>query len=417
MLYHTVPFTMRRTASARPHATLPLLGVLVGALLAALPAAPVAAAAPAPEIAPIPAPSAEEVLNEIPLGDLNLTELSELLARRPGLEDLPEGALKDTIEEVLEVLAGEGDTIGNLGEPAQLAPKVEEAIEGLLSHTELVNLLKGEGLDEVLTGALGSLDPTQLVFELVASSGHPEEVITQALDAVDPETLESAIGSTLAGEPFSKTSVGELASSYGTTESGFTEAMGTSSEQLPPTAMALTAPLSNGKTLGVLEGAEGLSLATLTGEGAGGGTGGLGGVGGVGGRGGAGGNLGETLTGGTSPSSTIVINVPSPTGSTPAAGAAAAGKLKVISHKVKGRTATVVVQVPGPGRLSLSGRRVKSVTEQTAASERATIKTTLTKAGVAQRRRHPKGITVRLKVSFKPVSGSASAAVATARFA
>ena len=182
-------------------------------------------------------------------------------------------------------------TVEGLSEPNEIVPELETVIKRLLSPSELVGLLKGQTLKELLTNALGSVEPTKLISEAVAKSEDPGELVTQALSGVNPEKLESAVGSTLAGDPFSTTTVGELANSYGTTEAGLTEALGTSSEQLPPTAMALTAPLTDGKTLGVLSGTEGLSLATLEGsEGGLGGLGGSGGVGGVGGRGGAGGS-------------------------------------------------------------------------------------------------------------------------------
>ncbi len=299
-------------------------------------------------------------------------------------------------------------------------PELETVIKRLLSPSELVGLLKGQTLQELLTNALGSVEPTKLISEAVAKSENPGELVTQALSGVNPEKLESAVGSTLAGEPFSTTTVGELANSYGTTEAGLTEALGTSSEQLPPTAMALTAPLTDGKTLGVLSGTEGLSLATLEGaEGGLGGLGGSGGVGGVGGRGGAGGSPGGTSSGGTgTPGSptTVVIDAPGPSGPSTTGSTAAAGKVKVISRKVHNGTASVVVQVPSAGRLTLSGHGVKSVNQQTDAGERVTIKTSLTKAGVASRRRHRHGIAVQLKVAFKPVSGASSAANTTVRF-
>ncbi|HUH81616.1 MAG TPA: hypothetical protein VLZ06_09850, partial [Solirubrobacteraceae bacterium] len=359
--------------------------------LAALPVAPAQAAPAPPEIVPIPPTSTGELLGEIPVGDLNVPELAELLARRPGLEDLPEGPLRSAIEEVLELLAKEGVTVEELGEPSELVGELEEALEGLLSHGELIELLKGSSLGEVLAEALGSLEPRELIGEAVGSSPRPEELITQALSGVNPEKLESVVGSTLAGEPFSKTNVEELANKYEASEAGFTEALGTTAEQLPPTAMAFTAPLTNGKTLGALDGVEGLSLATLAeGSGGPGGLGGLGGSGGVGGRGGAGAGSGESGGTGAPPSSTtVVINTPGPTSASPTASASKAGKVKVISHKVHGRTATVVVQVPGPGRLKLTGHGVKTVSEQTATSERVTIKTSLTKAGVAARPPHP----------------------------
>ncbi len=413
--------TTRKTIPVCPKLTLPLLGALVVIALAALPVAPSAAATTPPEVVPVPPTSTSEVLEAVPLGDLNVTELAELIAHRPGLKDLPEGTLQTAIEEVLATLAKEGVTVGGLGEPSELVSELEQTLKGLLSPSELINLLKGQSLEEVLTKALGSLEPTKLVSEAVEKASHPEELVTQALSDVNPATLEQAVGSTLAGEPFSKTDVGELAGSYGTTTEGLEDALGTNSEKLPESAMALTAPLTDGKSVAVLDGAEGLTLATLArGEeavgGAGGGGGsGSGGTAGNGGSGGAAGNGGSAGNG--TPSSTTVVIDAAGSGSSPAAGSSSvAGKVKVISHKVHDGIATLVVQVPGPGTLSLSGHGVKSTSKQTAKSERVTITTSLTKAGTASKRRHRNGIAVALKVTFRPVSGAASTASATARF-
>lgn len=392
------------------------LGVLVVLMLAALPVAPSVAATTPPEIVPIPPASTTEVLEAIPLEDLNEAELAKLIGQQPGLEGLPETPLTTAIEEVLAKLAGKGVTVGELGEPGELVPKVEEALEKLLSPSELLLLLKGTPLSELLGNGLGSLEPDELVQQAVEASSHPEELLTQALSGVNPEKLETAVGSTLAGEPFSKTSVSELASSLGTTESSLVEALGTNSEKLPGSAKAFTAPLTNGETLSVVNGFEGPSLATLKGGETGGGDGGNGGESGSGGFGGKGGNGGSGSGSGT-PSTTIVLSggTPAPGSGTPTGTATAVGKVKVISHKVHGKTATLVVQVPSAGGLTLSGSRVKRVSQQTAKSERVTIKTVLTKAGTASRKRHHH-LSVKLNVAFKPVTGAASAASASVRF-
>jgi hypothetical protein len=413
--------TIRKALYTSGGVLLPSLVALAALFSVALPVAPASATTTPLETVAVPPAATEEVVGAIPLEDLNVTELSELLAKRPGLKSLPEGTLRSALEELLATLAKEGVTVEGLSEPNEIVPELETVIKRLLSPSELVGLLKGNTLKEVLTNALGSLEPTKLISEALAKSENPGELVTQALSGVNPEKLESAVGSTLAGDPFSTTTVGELANSEGTTEEGFTKALGTTPEQLPPTAMALTAPLTDGKALDVLSGTEGLSLATL--EGAAGGLGGSGGVGGVGGRGGAGGSSGGSSGGASSggtgtPGSptTVVIDAPGPSGPSTTGSTATGGRIKVISRKVHNGTASVVVQVPTAGRLTLSGHGVKSVSQQADAGERITIKTSLTKAGVASRRRHRHGIAVQLKVSFKPVSGASSAANTTVRF-
>ncbi len=418
-MYLRLSLTMTKARRMRRYAVPSLLCALVAAL-AALPAAPAQAATTPPEIVPVPPAATSEVLEAIPLEDLNASELAKVIGSRPGLEGLPETTLTAALEEVLAKLAGKGVTVEGLGEPGELVPKIEQALKKMLSPGELLALLKGESLTTILTKALGSLEPEEVIKKAIEASSHPEELLTQALSGVNPEQLEKAIGSTLAGEPFTKTSVGELESSLGTTPEQFTQALGTSSEKLPETAKAFTAPLSNGQTLGVLDELQSIGLATLKGEG--GGIGGVGGNGnggsGSGGSGGKGGNGGPGGSGSGAPGAgtTVLVGTPGPGGGSPAGSSTAVGKVKVLSRRVHGNTATIVLQVPSAGSLTVSGGGVKKVTEQAAKSERVTVKTTLTKAGVASRRRHRRGVSVKLTVTFKPVSGAASAASTTAHF-
>ena len=411
---------MTKAARTRRYAAPSLLCVLVAAL-AALPTAPAQAATTPPEIVPIPPAATSEVLEAIPLEDLNASELAKVIGSQPGLEGLPETTLTAALEEVLAKLAGKGVTVEGLGEPGELVPKIEQALKKLLSPGELLALLKGESLTSILTKALGSLEPEKVIKQAMETSSHPEELLTKALSGVNPEQIEKAVGSTLAGEPFTKTSVGELESSLGTTPEQFTQALNTSTEKLPETSKAFTAPLTNGQTLGVLDELQGIGLATLKGAGggnggeAGNGGSGSGGSGGKGGNGGPGGS-GAGGSGAPGAGTTVLIGTPNPAGGSTAGSSAAVGKVKVISRKVHGNTATIVLQVPSAGSLTVSGDGVKKVTEQTAKSERVTVRTALTKAGVASRHRHHSGMSVKLNVTFKPVSGAASAASTTAHF-
>ncbi len=409
---------MTKAARMRRYAVPSLLCALVGAL-AALPTAPAQAATTPPEIVAVPPAATSEVLEAIPLEDLNASELAKVIGSQPGLEGLPETTLTAALEEVLAKLAGKGVTVEGLGEPGELVPKIEQALKKLLSPSELLALLKGESLTTILTHALGSLEPEEVIKKAMEASSHPEELLTRALSGVNPEQLDKAVGSTLAGEPFTKTNAGELESSMGTTPEQFTQALGTNTEKLPETAKAFTAPLSNGQTLGVLDELQSVGLATLKGEGGGvGGNGGEAGNGGSGGKGGNGGPGGSGSGGSGAPGAgnTVVIGTSGPVGGSTAGSGAAVGKVKVLSHKVHGDTATIVLQVPSAGSLTVSGGGVKKVTEQTARSERVTVKSTLTKAGIASRRRHHSGVSVKLTVTFKPVSGAASAASTTAHF-
>ena len=158
--------------------------------------------------------------------------------------------------------------------------------------------------------------------------------------------------------------------------------------------MALVAPLANGEKLGVVNGAEGLTLGLIKGAGES--------VGITGGTGGPGGTSTVTVQGSTPPPATA-----------PNAGvaAASAGKLKVLSHSFKGHRATIVVQVPSAGMLTLSGKRLRAVRHETAKSERVTLHPALTRAGAASvRKSRHRSLKVPIKVSFKPVSGASSSA-------
>jgi hypothetical protein len=194
----------------------------------------------------------------------------------------------------------------------------------------------------------------------------------------------------LAGTPIA-TTVEQLAGQLGTTPQALAGQFGKTVEQLPGTALALVAPLANGEKLGVVNGAQGLTFGLIKGAGEGFGV--------TGGSGGPGGTT-VTTQGSTPP--------PAPA---PNAGASSVGKLKVLSHSFKGHRATIVVQVPSAGVLTLSGKKLRAVRHETAKSERVTLHPALTRAGAASvRKSRHRSLKVPIKVSFKPVSGASSSA-------
>jgi hypothetical protein len=387
-------------------------------------------ATPPVSVSAVPPAEVETVLSGIPLKDLSATQLSEVLSRTPGLSALPAGSLNSALTETIKGLTAKGDTLGQLASSPELISKVETQLNKLLSPSQLLSLLEGHSLSSVLSEALSGLQARQILGELLSSSGEPKQLIEQLLAAPSPEQLQALLGSTLTGEPFSESTVGELASDAGTTPEGLAGDLNTTTLQLPASAMALTAPLTNGKTLGVLDAVEGLDLGLLsfpkeeTPEGSGGSGGGSGGSGGGsggsggshGGAGGSGGTGGGSS--GTPASTTIVLNdLPAQsTGAMRSSTSTAVAKVKILGRKVKGDTVTLVVQVPAPGRLSLTGRGVRTVSEQTDKAERLTLRTTLTKADAASLRKHKHRITVKLKASFTRVDGPSSSAATTAAF-
>jgi hypothetical protein len=394
------------------------------ALLSALLVPAGADAAPRPS-AVVPAPvsalapgEVEEVLDSVPLSELPTGRLSETLAGLPGLGALPEGSLRTGLTEAIEQLAGKGDTLGQLLDSGELASKLKTKLSELLTLQELTELLKGKSLSSVLDTALGSVGARQVLGELLASAGEPEQLIEQVLGASNPASLQALLGSTLAGEPFTMGTEEEVAQSAGTTAEGLASDLDTTSSQLPANAMALTAPLSDGKTLGVLDALDGLDLGVLGApheeapEGAGGGSGGAGGSGSNGSDGGSGGaGAGSsTAPGGV----TLVVDEPAAQGAAAPRQSTVAtlAKVKILEHKLHGDVLTLLVQIPAAGRLTIAGKDLRSVSRQTDKAERVTVHASLTGAVLASLRRHRRHLRLTLHAYFAGVDGQSSKASA-----
>jgi hypothetical protein len=365
------------------------------------------------------------MLSSIPLKDLSASQLGEVLAGHLG--ESPTSGLTGALERAVAGLSGKEGTLGQLAGSSALASELEKQLDGL-SHSERVSLegvlglLGGKTLSSVLGEALGSLDTRQLVGVLLEKAGEPgqqvgpEQLIEQVLTAPSPEKLEKLLSTTLTGQPFSTGTVEELASQDGTTTKALAEDFApTAPQTIQESTMALTAPLSDGKTLGVLNALEGIDIGTLTHElpGGSGGSGGsgAGSGGGPGGSGGAGGTSSSGAPGGT----TVVEEMTAPSAAAAAKSAAASAKVKVVSHKVKGDAVTLVVQVPAAGRLTIAGAGVGSADRQAEKAERLTVRLVLKRPAVESLRRHRR-LEVKLDVSFRPVSGAGSTAVTSIRF-
>jgi hypothetical protein len=214
------------------------------------------------------------------------------------------------------------------------------------------------------------------------------------------------------------------------TAEGLAEDLDTTSSQLPASAMALTTPLTNGKTLGVLDAVDGIDLGVLetlkekTPEGSGGsgsGEGGSGdGSGGAGDAGGGAGGSGGAGGGSSGPAAgtTIVVNdLRAQEDRTSHANLQTIpAKVKILSHRVKGDAVTIVAQAPAAGKLTLSGKGIRSVSEQTDKAERVTLRTLLTKAVVTSLREHHR-LKLELTTSFKSVGGARSSTTTAVAFA
>lgn len=420
------------------------LCVSLVASLAALPTASASATPPKPSaglpmtISALPPGEVETLLAEIPLSKLNAVQLTEVLSKLPGLSTLPADALKGALTKTIESLTNKNATVGELLDPTGVVPTLEAELNNLLLPLELLkleSLLKGENLTTKLSGALESLDPSQLLDTLLNSSGSPEQLLTQLFATLNPEAL---LGANLTGEPFSKTTVGELAGELGMTTATLAKELDTTTTELPETATALIAPLTDGKTLGALDGLDAVTFGLLSD------------TEGITGKetsketnketnssesknnssenqDNSSENKETTKGGGGSGSSqpaganttTVVVNVPLAQ-NTPAQSSAGsskkAGAIKILSDRVKGKTVTLVVQVPGAGKVALAGKGVISMSRQTAKAERVTLRTTLTKARVVSMRKHRHKLTVKLEASFKLTGGSRSSAPLTVHF-
>jgi uncharacterized membrane protein YgcG len=432
---HPLP---RRTL-VQPRLAAPSLMAVLLALLAGLTFTAVADAAGAQRdsgsqasVTPLSPAQVETLVAGVPLRDLSTTELAEVLSQLPGLSAFPASTRKEALTKAIEGVAAKNGTLEKLAGSHELVSELKTKLEGLLLPAELLNLLKGEGLSETLTKALTSVSGREVLAEVLSSASNPAQTIDQALTAPTPNELETLVGSGLSGEPFTKTTVGELAETIGTSAPGLAEDFDTPSAQLPASAMALTTPLLDGKTLGVLDAVEGLDVGTLDfgqeGSGGGSGGGGSGGDSGGSGSGSGGSGGGSESTGRTgdqgntgaadngsaaAPTSmTIVLDglYPQPSAVASSSAGAALTKVKIVSGKVKGDVVTLVLQVPAAGRLTVAGRDTKSVKKEARHAERLSLKVRLTKAVAASLRKHRRHLKVGLEASFKAVGGASSSA-------
>ncbi len=122
----------------------------------------------------------EELLATLPIGagpgSVSPEALSKALAALPALQALNIEGLEPALKAALESL-GSGQTLEEaLQNPAALAPKLAQTLEEKLLPGELLalkGLLGGTTLSEGLAQALGQVDDSELLHELLTSSGGP----------------------------------------------------------------------------------------------------------------------------------------------------------------------------------------------------------------------------------------------------
>ncbi len=418
----------------------------------------------------------QQLLATLPLADLSAAQLAHHLAALEHVSALAElklgllsqqllgvASLEESLREAIESL-GAGAKLGELAGAegvANLLPKLEEALEtklgGLGLLETLLGKLPGGGLGGV-EGALGSLSLTQLVGSLLNTAQSEETPLKEALltklatltnglfgELSSEGKLESLLGGLpLTGElEFAPKSVKEVSEQLHTTPKAVSEELGQTGEQLPEAATMLTAPLTNGKLVGVAPAVKGLVTGLLGnlaegvggegkeegggegktegGQGTGSGTGeGKGGTGTGEGKGGSGsggqGGPGGSGAGGTGGSTTVLLTLPASATAQSAATKHATGRVSVVAHRVHGRVATIVLRVPSAGTASISGKGVRGASKQAATAERLTLRVSLTRATAASLRHHRRRLAVRLTAAFHSSSGGSSSTTVTVVF-
>jgi hypothetical protein len=80
--------------------------------------------------------------------------------------------------------------------------------------------------------------------------------------------------------------------------------------------------------------------------------------------------------------------------------------ITVVSHKVKGKTATIQVRVPGPGRLAATAKGLTNASKTSKRATTLTVKLTLTNAEVAFLGKHKtRKLKARVNLQFTPTKG------------
>jgi hypothetical protein len=413
----------------------------------------------------------QKLLSALPLNDLSAAQLAHYLAALEGIsalaelklgllshEELGAAGLEESLRKAIEQL-GPSAKLGELTEVEDILPALKTALEGKVGG--LLAALLGElGAETGLESALGSLNLEQLVDSLLESTT-PHEQLAGELSGLAgglfgelgaEHKLEGLLGGSELTNGFAPKSVKEVAEQLNTTPLAVSEELGQTAAQLPESATMLTAPLKDGKLAGVAPAVKGLITGVLSdlaeapageeegggkgsgegsgkgsgegtgsGEGKGSGSGSGSGEGGKGsgsgeGKGGSGEGKGSGGQGGTAAggSTTVLLTVPS----TPPAVTAikqSIGKVSVLSHKVHGHVATVVLSVPAAGTATLTGKGVRGTSKQAARAEHLTLQVRLSRAASASLRHHHP-LAVRLNASFHPASGSNSSATVAVVF-
>jgi len=402
------PRTKSRAVPAAPRrAGLWLLSLSVAALLVAVPSAS-AASAPsftlpsAPGVTPASVTVSSGDLANLDVGALGLEsgQLASVLARIPALGALPAGTLETVLGALpantplsglltaIETATGVKITIGEVtqvvvpaaaGDPSVLT----NLLAGLASQLE--GTPQGAQLAQVLENLLGGLSAEQLqqLAKQFGIGGDVAELASVLEQKLAKGELLPALESLLAQLGTSLATTGQqLAGTLGTTPAALAHDLGLP-ESVMNTLSGVETPIGGtGGTLAALAGKEGVTVGTVP---------------------------------RTSTTNNYTTNNNYPATSAAGKKAAAGGKVKILSHKVKGHTLTLTVKTPSAGLITVTAAHAKRVSKKVAKATTTTLKVPLTKAGIASAKRHHK-LNVKVGVAFKPTSGAVSSAVTQAHF-
>jgi hypothetical protein len=401
-----------------------LLSISIAGLLAAMPSA---SAASTPGVTPagvtpvaVTVSSGELANLDVSALGLESSQLASALARIPALGALPTGTLQTvlgllpsnaSLTGLLTLIEGLTGVKVSIGEVTQVVIPDTLADPSGVTHlfSGVASLLEGTPqagqLAQVLENLLGGLDAgqlQQLANQLGIGGGDLAELATALEQKLANGELLPALEGLLAqlGSPLATTAE-QLESALGTTPAKLAEELGVP-ESVLNTLTGIELPLGISGLLTALVGKEGVTIGTLPPNET---------------VPGSGGSSSNTSTSSTTNSSTSTTVSPAPTATTTAAAGTTVtlGKVKILSHKVKGHTLTLVVKTPSPGKLTVTAAHAKRVSKKVAKAGTTTLKVPLTKAGIASAKRHHK-LNVQVKVAFKPTSGAASSAVTRAHF-
>jgi hypothetical protein len=409
--------------------------VVSGSIVALLGVMPAGASASGGSVTPAYVSVSSGELGTLELDALGVesSQLVTLLADIPALGALPTGTLggvigalpaNSTLQDLLSAVKLATGVEVTAGEATQVLLENPTADPAVLANvlSDVATLLHGSPqapqLDEVLGNLIDGLTPEELqqLETALGVNGTPQELAASLAGKLADGELTNELA-TVVGElgPTTATTGSEVASSAGATPAALAGELGIA-EGVLDTASGTSTPVGSlGGALAVLGHPDGLTLATVPSTllGGAGGNGASGGNGATGSNGASGSNGSDTTSSTTTTSTTATGSTMVPATATKAA--AKTAKVKIVSHKVKGSTLTLVVRVPAAGKLTVSAAHTKLVRKTAGKASTITLKIHLTRAGIADARRNH-SLKVKVTAAFKAAGGVASLATTTAHF-